>query len=27
LLVPPHWNLVEGLSEGSRLFMGQALFE
>jgi phosphatidylserine decarboxylase len=27
LLVPPHWNLVEGLGEGSRLFMGQALFE
>lgn len=27
LLVPPGWNLVQGLKEESRLFMGQALFE
>ncbi|MFP5482115.1 MAG: archaetidylserine decarboxylase [Gammaproteobacteria bacterium] len=27
LLVPPHWNLAQGLAEGSRVFMGQALFE
>jgi phosphatidylserine decarboxylase len=27
LLVPPHLKLAEGLSEGSRLFTGQALFE
>jgi len=27
LLVPPGWNLAHGLAEGSRLFMGQALFE
>jgi phosphatidylserine decarboxylase len=27
LLVPPSWNIASGLQEGSRLFMGQALFE
>lgn len=27
LLVPPTWKIVPGLEEGSRLFMGQALFE
>ena len=27
LLVPPSWKMLPGLEEGSRLFMGQALFE